>query len=389
MSGPGCWIRRTSVVAAVSILSAAIALAQGDEPSLRITAPDGTRALAGSETLSVELSPDTTEATVEFFIDGARVCVIVQAPFSCEWRDGDAGRPHVVRVVATLASGKRLVQRAHTPMRSMSAPTLSASTDVVLVPVIVRDQFGRYVDRLPVEAFRVLEDGVEQSVSFFEPPPSTALDIAIAIDISRSIADKMPSVKLGVQNMLASFEGSERVSLLAFNERFFVLAQQEPAAGLGSLVDQLEPSGYTSLYDTIVRALGVLGSERARKALLVFTDGDDSSSLSSVESVQRRIEEHDVPVYVVTLGNALALRQLNTIVKRLAAVSGGQVFAVDRLDGLQGVLDEIREELRQEYLLGYEPLNPIRDGSLRRITVQVPGRPYQLRAREGYRLSPD
>ena len=388
MSAPGCWLRRATLGAVVAILSAASASAQGEEPSLRITSPDGTRALAGSETLAVELSPDTTDATVEFFVDGTRVCVRDRGPFSCGWKDGDPGRAHVVRVVATLTSGERLVQRVHTPTRATPAPTLSASTDVVLVPVIVRDQFGRYVDRLPVDAFRVLEDGVEQSVSFFEPPPSTALDIAIAIDISRSIADKMPSVKEGVQSMLGTFEGSERVSLIAFNERFFVLARQESPQGLGSLVDQLEPSGYTSLYDTIVRALGVLGSERARKALLVFTDGDDSSSLSSVESVQRRIEEHDVPVYVVTLGNEIALRRLNKIVKRLAAVSGGQVFAVDRLDGLQGVLDEIREELRQEYLLGYEPVNAVRDGALRHITVQVPGRPYQLRAREGYRLSP-
>ena len=383
------WSRRIGVTAPAALLVTAVVLAQGGEPLLHITSPDGSRALSGLETLSAELSPRAPVTSMEFYIDGARVCVRDEAPFTCSWKDGDEGLEHVVRVVAILASGRRLVRRIHTPEHTTDRPTLFAFTDAVLVPVVVRDRFGEYVSNLPVGAFRVLEDGIEQTVSFFEPPPSTALDIAVAIDISRSIADKMPALKRAVRGMLASFEGSERVSLLAFNERFFVLSRQVPRTPrLGTLIDQLEPSGYTSLYDTIARALKVLDSERARKALLLFTDGEDSSSLLSVESVQRRIEQHDVPVYVVTIGNQFALRRVNKIVKRLAAVSGGQVFSVRRLDRLQVVLAEIREELRQEYLLGYTPKNAARDGSLRRITVQIPGRPYQLRAREAYRLGP-
>lgn len=383
------WKRRIGITAAVVGLATAFVLAQRGEPLLHITSPDGTRALGGLENLSAELLPWAPVSTMEFFIDGERVCVRDEAPFTCSWKDGDEGLEHVVRVVATLPSGRRLVRRVHTPESRTDGPNLFAFTDAVLVPVVVRDQSGKYVSDLPAGAFRVLEDGVEQTVNFFEPPPSTALDIAIAIDISRSIADKMPSLKHAVRGMIASFEGSERVSLLAFNERFFVLSRQASRTPrLAELIEQLEPSGYTSLYDTIARALNILDSQRARKALLVFTDGEDSSSLLSVESVRRRIEEHDVPVYVVTLGNPTALRRVNKIVRRLAAVSGGQVFAVNRLDRLQGVLAEIREELRQEYLLGYTPLNTIRDGSLRHITVRVSGRPFKVRAREAYRLTP-
>ena len=129
--------------------------------------------------------------------------------------------------------------------------------------------------------------------------------------------------------------------------------------------------------------------------MLVFTDGDDRSSFSSLESVERRVENAGAPLYVLTLGRRSEIRNVEEVVRRLAAVSGGRVFRADRPDRLQRALDTFREDVSHAYVLGYSPRNAgaeagagngTRDDSLRAIGVRIRnGRGYRIRAREGYR----
>lgn len=385
------WLAAASC--ALAALGAAVtAHGQDGAPSIVISSPDGTRHLAGPERLAVDVRAGQTVTGVQFEVDGRRVCVRDRPPFECTWDAGPDGAARVVRVVGTLADGTRLVGRVHTPARPGGGIRFSSSVDLVLVPVIVTDRRGNHVTDLDRDRFEVLEDGVRQDVIYFEAAGDrSSLDLALAIDISGSMTQTMPALKQSVQALVQSLRADDAVTLVAFNDRVFVLARRESdRARLASLIDLLEPSGFTSLYDAIGRSLTLLDDGSMRHAVLAFTDGDDRSSFSSLEAVERRVENAGAPLYVLTLGERSQMREVERIVRRLAAVSGGQVLRADRPDRLERALGTFREDVRNGYVLGNYPAQAGpgigASGSLRTISVRIRnGRDYRLRTREGYR----
>ena len=377
--------RRIALRTAATVLLGAAVYGQSATPSLEVLSPDGARYLSGRERLAVQLTPAGTAARVEFFIDGQRVCLRERLPFECDWDAGAAGEARVVRVLATLADGRRLVRRVHTPARA--GMTFRSAVDVVLVPAVVTDRRGRYVTDLVEDRFEIREAGEPRQVSYFSPPSASGLDLVIALDISGSMRDAMPALKRGVSTLIGSLAPGDAITVLAFNDRVFELATRETdRPRLLSLITGLETSGYTSLYDAIGRSLALVAGEPQRKAVLVFTDGDDRSSFSSLQSVERRVESSDAPLYVVTLGRRSEVREVRDVVTRLAGLSGGQVFPVDRLDRLERALGSFADDLRHQYLLGFTP-PPAEGGAsaYRRLAVDVRGGNFRVRAREGYR----
>ena len=384
---PLAWPTALCVAAAVATGAAAIgAAAAHGQPTatlLEVLSPDGTRYLSGRERLAVRLTPAGAAARVEFFVDGQRVCLRERLPFECDWDAGPDGEARVVRILATLGDGRRLVRRVHTPARA--GVTFRTVVDVVLIPTIVTDRRGRYVTDLAENRFEIREDGVRQDVSYFSPPAVGGLELVVALDISGSMRDAMPALKRGVSALIETLCADDIVTFIAFNNRVFELAARETDRGrLLALVAGLETSGQTSLYDAVGRSLALLGGEPQRRAVLVFSDGDDRLSFSSPRSVERRVEESDAPLYVVTLGRRSEVRE---VARRLAAVSGGQVFSVDRLERLERALATFAGDLRNQYLLGYTPAPAAdaADDGFRRLAVDIRGGDFRVRAREGYR----
>ena len=178
---PSAWRTALRVAAAVAIC-AAPTHGQPAGPALDVLSPDGARYLSGRERLVVRLTPAGTMARVEFFVDGQRVCQRERLPFECDWDAGAGGEARVVRVLATLADGRRLIRRVHTPARA--GMVFRSAVDVVLIPAIVTDRQGRYVTDLAQDRFEIREDGVRQRVSYFSPPADGGLDLVVALDIS-------------------------------------------------------------------------------------------------------------------------------------------------------------------------------------------------------------
>ncbi len=380
--------RRIALRVAAAMFVGAVAHGQPATPALEVLSPDGARYLSGRERLAVRLTPAGATARVEFFIDGQRVCLRERLPFECDWDAGADGQARVVRILATLADGRRLVRRVHTPARA--GMTFRSAVNVVLVPAVVTDRRGRYVTDLVEDRFEVREDGEPRQVTYFSPPSASGLDLVIALDISGSMRDAMPALKRGVSTLIGNLAPGDAITVLAFNDRVFEVATRETdRSRLLSVIAGLETSGYTSLYDAIGRSLALVAGEPQRKAVLVFTDGDDRSSFSSLQSVERRVETSDAPLYVVTLGRRSEVREVRDVVTRLAGVSGGQVFPVDRLDRLERALGSFVDDLRHQYLLGFTPPPAAGGaGAFRRLAVDVRGGSFRVRAREGYRSSP-
>jgi len=271
-------------------------------------------------------------------------------------------------------------------VRTRTLPVVAESTgvDVVLVPFVVTDDRRRFVKGLKRSDFRVLEDEVAQDISYFEAE-EVPLEIVVAIDISGSMTNSMPQLKEALKRFVRAFKPTDRATLIGFNHQVYVLRQRETdRAALSSSIEGLAAAGGTSLYDAILKSLDLLGPEVGRRAVLVFSDGDDQSSLSTADPVERRVRASDAVAYFITLGGGEGRRVLT----RLSEISGGRTFSIGRINEVDEALDVIREELENQYLIGYTPRNPTRDGSYRQIRVVPSQQRQQVRARQGYRADP-
>jgi VWFA-related protein len=207
----------------------------------------------------------------------------------------------------------------------------------------------------------------------------------VAVDMSGSMIDAMPEVRRSVKRFLTALRPQDQVTLMAFNDNLVTLARPsvDLAARLKS-VDRLAGWGGTALYDVIVRSMDTLGKKTGRRALVVFSDGEDQSSHIPLATAERRVEASDAVVYTVGQGRGTRVPSLKQILERLAKVSGGRAFFTESTDKLDDAFSEIIEELANQYLFGYAPPNPARDGTWRRITVKTTDERLKVRVRQGY-----
>src|SRR5262249_11972358 len=123
-----------------------------------------------------------------------------------------------------------------------------------------------------------------------------------------------------------------------------------------------------------------------RKALVVFSDGEDQGSHATLNDVERRLQSSDVTLYMIAQGRGVTLESLKKIMERLVGPTGGRALFTDNIDELHGAFAALLDELSNQYLLGYSSTNARRDDTWRRIKVDVDGR-HDVRARQGYRLA--
>ena len=374
---------------AVAPLAILYLTAQSAAPSLRITSPAEGAYLAGPVRLAVVVEPaaavrDVTQ--VAFFADGHQVCTIVRSPFECEWHAGDRIIEHQFRVAASLRDGRRIVQTVRT--RGLTV-TETVDVDVVQVTAVVLDGDGRFVRGLRREDFRVYDDGKPQPISHFVAE-NIPLELVAAIDVSSSMGDALGTVKDAAKRFLTALAPADQVTVLAFNENIFTLARRatEPAARTRA-VDRMAPWGGTALYDVIIKAIEILGRQSGRRAIVLFSDGDDQSSHATLEAAIRATEGSDATIYAIGQGRAVEAPALQALMKRIASVSGGRAFFSGDVARLDAVFSDILEDLRNQYLLSYPAPDGRRTDQWHTIKVEVAGGRHTVRARQGYRLSRD
>ena len=353
-------------------------------PRVQIQSPATTAFVSGPTELKATVDPPSSVASLTFFVDGRQICELATAPFACEW---DAGRDvvaHQVRAVVALEGGGRIVRTLRT--RGLRYAD-KVEVDAVQVTVTVTDDHGKFVAGLPQQAFRVLEDGKPQKLGYFASE-DVPLELIVAVDISGSMTPVMPRLKRAVKNFLGAVPSANQVTLLGFNDTVFTLTRKttDPAERVRS-VDRLAPWGATALYDVIVRGIEMLGRQTGRRALVVFTDGEDQGSHVTIDDVERRLQSSDVSLYMIGQGRGVTHDYLRKVMQRLTVPTGGRAFTTDSIEALQGAFEELLEELSHQYLLGYQPTNDTRDDSWREIKVEIDGH-HNVRARQGYRAVP-
>ena len=374
---------RASSVFACAVAMLMFASAQAPDAQLSIVSPDADAYISGPIQLRARLEPASAAGTVTFFVDGRQVCVLSGAPWECDWDAGPRIAEHQVRAVAALKSGGRLVQTVRT--KSIGY-TEKVNVDVVQVTVTVGDGRGKFVPGLPQSAFHVFEDNLPQEISHFASE-DIPLDLIVAIDISGSMTPSMTKLKTAVKTFLGDVPAQNQVTLLGFNDSIFTLTRRQtnPAERMKA-VDRLAPWGSTALYDVILRGVDMLGRQPGRKALIVFTDGEDQGSHATIGDVERKLQSSDVTLYMIGQGRGVTMESLRKIMERLATPTGGRALFTDSVDELHGAFGDLLDELSNQYLLGYASNNAKRDDAWRRIRVEVDGH-KEVRARQGYRLA--
>jgi Ca-activated chloride channel homolog len=383
-----CSFLRAAATPLAVVLLLTTGAGQGQAPTpappaaLRILAPTAGTYASGSVLIRAAVEPaDQAVDRMTFFVDGRQICAVDAPPYQCEWNAGSQLHEHQFRVVAYLKGGQRLAESVRT---KGSEYVEAVNVDMVHVTVTVLDG-NRFVKGLPREAFKVYEDNVQQPISHFASE-NIPLELAVGVDVSGSMTDSIDGVKENVKRFLSALRPTDRVTLVAFNENFFVLSR--PSADLAArlkAVDRLAPWGMTSLHETLIRSFELLGTQAGRRGLVVFSDGEDTSSRVTREAVQRRAEASDAVLFMIGQGRAVGTAGLKDLCEWLARRSGGRAFFPQDVDALRATFDEIIEELSSQYLVTYAPPSAARDDAWHQIRVEVGDGRYTVRARQGYR----
>jgi VWFA-related protein len=340
--------------------------------------------VSGPSAIRVRVAPaGAAVRTVSLFADGRLICTLERPPYECPWDAGPRVTEHVVRATAQLGDGRQI----RTSIRTKGVEyTESVDVDVVQITATVTGSRGRFVRGLKSADFRIYEDGIPQTITGFAAE-DIPLEIIVAIDVSGSMATAMPTVRSAVGKFLSKLRPQDKVTVLGFNDNVFVVAR--PTVVLQDrlkVLERLKPWGGTALYDAMLKAMGQLGPQAGRRAIVVFTDGEDLNSRIPQETAERGLESSDAVLYAIGQGRAPGMQALRNVLERLSEKTGGRAFFED-LDKLGDVFDTVIADLANQYLIGYVPQSRQRDGRWREIRIEVPDRDYKIRARKGYRAT--
>lgn len=177
--------------------------------------------------------------------------------------------------------------------------------------------------------------------------------------------------------------------MLGFNDNIFTLAKRTTDQVVRErAIARLRPWGGTALYDAIVNAIGILGRQQGRRAIVLFTDGDDQSSYSPMDAAIGKVEASDAMIYPIGQGRAVNVKDLQKLLQHVATTSGGRAFFSSTPGKLDEIFTEILDDLHHQYLLSYPAGDNARDGKWHRLNVVAGGGKYRVRARQGYRMTP-
>jgi len=367
--------------AVVVVLSALLQAQQS--PQLRITAPTEATYLAGEVLLRATVEPASAVIDVAFFADGTKVCTVTTPPFECQWDAGARIKSHQIRAVATLKNGERLAQAVST--RNLEYVE-NVDVDVVRLTVVVTDDRGRFVPGLTQKDFQVSEDGVAQKISAFSDE-RTPLELVTAIDVSSSVTEALPGMKTAATRFLGGLEPTDQSTVLGFNDSIYTLARRSTDQVVRErAIGRLRAWGGTALYDAIVHSIDVLDRQTGRRAIVLFTDGEDQNSHAPMATAIAQVEASDAMIYVVGQGRAVHSKDLQKLLQRITTTSGGRAFFSTSPQKLDEAFGEILDDLHHQYSISYPAPDDQRDGKWHSITIKAGGGKYKVRARQGYRM---
>jgi len=253
-------------------------------------------------------------------------------------------------------------------------------SNLVLIPVTVTDPMNRFVTGLDKENFKVLEDKKEQVITQFSSEDAP-LSVGVVFDCSGSMGKKLEKSRLAVAQFFKTANPEDEFFLVQFGDSAELI--QPFTANLEEVQNRLtftQSKGRTALLDAIYLALHEMKTraKNPRKALLVISDGGDNNSRYTEGEIKNLVKEADVQIYAIGIYENMSNRGRTPeeasgqgLLTEIAEQTGGRQYPVDNLNELPDIAAKIGVELRNQYVLGYQPSNPDRDGKYRRVVVKL------------------
>jgi VWFA-related protein len=319
------------------------------------------------------------------------------------------------------------------PPETIEGDVLRVDTSLVTVPVSVMDRYGKYIPNLRRQDFHIYDEGVEQKIAYFATVDQP-FTVVLVIDTSGSTELKLEQIQNAAISFVNQLKSEDRVLVISFDDSIKVLS--EATSDRNALIHAIRRTrggGGTRLYDTVEMVIRKkLGSISGRKAVVLFTDGVDTTSRSaSYSSTIREAQESDGAFYTVNydtshdLGNVGQVGSIPTpgstgigiwipgwpggnggkgglpggigggaatgdyrrgaqYLHELAETSGGRYYRGDSLQGIDSAFEQVAEELRRQYSLGYYPRKGAQAGQLRKIKVRVNQPDLVVKSRDSY-----
>ena len=292
-------------------------------------------------------------------------------------------------VLASLALSGSAPVKAQDPAPRIKPFTLEVAVDVVSVTAVVFDKKGNFIRDLGTDDIKLYEDGVLQSVDYFREASSdegerVPLSIVLALDTSGSMNRSMRFLQEAVLNFVYKLEEVDTAMVVSFNES--VKGSAEFTGDIDRLerfVDGLQAWGGTSLYDALHYALNRIRDAPGRKAVIVFSDGADTTSSMRDREVVDYASAVEATVYCIGFKGSGRGGSASGFLKKIAKETGGQFFSPGNVSDLIKVFNAISDELKNHYLLAYTPKREA-DGSWREIKLEVTRPDTKVRVRKGY-----
>lgn len=279
---------------------------------------------------------------------------------------------------------------AQTPAPTPRPFTLEVETSLVSVTAVVQDKSGAFIRGLGPGDIVVTEDGVKQDVAFFReasaPGERIPLSVVLVLDSSGSMKNNLRFLQEAAITFVNKLQDVDKALVVDFNSGVRGSAEFTDDVGrLERFVDALQAWGGTSLYDAIHYGLNRIKDQPGRKAVIVFSDGDDTTSSFGEKDVIDYARAVEATVYCVGIrgGAGLMDRGPRGFLRKVAKETGGAYYFPEKVGDLIRVFSEISDELHNHYLLGYSPQRPP-DGTWREIEVKLARKDAQMRVRKGY-----
>jgi Ca-activated chloride channel homolog len=294
----------------------------------------------------------------------------------------------VLACVPRAVSGQAI---EHQPQAAEQPRFRSAATDLVVLAATVSGRDGGFVDDLDQSRFQIYDDEKPHAIQFFSNE-DVPVSVGLIIDSSGSMRPKMGDVVAAAMSFAQSSHPRDELFVLAFDDavhelldgRRFLLASDVDA--LETALVSIRPQGQTSLYDAIISGLDRLAEgSRARKVLIVMSDGGDNASRATLDDVVDRARRSDASIYTIGLFNDSDRDRNPGVLEKLANATGGERFLPHSTSPLLIACRQIARDIRSAYTLAFEP--SVFDGKYHRLRVTVDagdGRRVSVRTRPGY-----
>ncbi len=269
-----------------------------------------------------------------------------------------------------------------------------AGVELVSLNVTVMDG-TKYVTALQQEDFEVYEDGAKQTLSFFSAVQQP-IALAILLDTSNSMEEKIATAQEAAIGFVRRMKKDDVIEVIEFNSQVRIPQPfTNDVNALERAIRQTTVNGSTSLYNAIYVSLRGLKDERAknaeeirRQAIVMLSDGDDTSSVIEYDDVLDLAKRSETAIYAIGLRQPESgrgkFKEAEFVLRQLSQETGGRVFFPTSVAELPKIYEQISEELASQYTMAYSSKNPMRNGAWRRIDVRVNKPGLSARTRRGY-----